>query len=109
LHYVAQIGNLDLLTKFLKVCPTSIKDVTIRGETILHIALINYHLHAFEYLLRWLKWTTIEDASFWEKTLLNWKDEEGNTVAHCGIQIQQSPPGKFSPLMVSDACFLLGV
>jgi ankyrin repeat protein len=98
LHYIAQIGNLDLLTKFLKVCPTSIKDVTIRGETILHIALINCHLHAFEYLLRWLQWTTIEDASFWEKTLLNWKDEEGNTVLHIAVSKSNNHPQEIKVL-----------
>ncbi|XP_062146088.1 ankyrin repeat-containing protein BDA1-like [Alnus glutinosa] len=88
LHYVVKIGNFDVLSKFLEVCPTSIKDVTNRGETILHISL-NNHLHAFEYLLRWLQWTTIEDASVWEKRLLNWKDEEGNTVLHIAVSKNQ--------------------
>ncbi|XP_059428647.1 ankyrin repeat-containing protein BDA1-like [Corylus avellana] len=41
LHHVAQTGNLYLLGEFQKVCPMSIKDVTIRGETTLHFALNN--------------------------------------------------------------------
>jgi len=89
LHYVARIGNLDLLSKFLEVCPTSIQDVTSRGETILHIALINNHLHAFKDLIGRLQRTNIEEASFWEQTLLNWKDEEGNTVLHIAVSNNQ--------------------
>jgi len=97
LHYVVKIGNFDVLSKFLEVCPTSLKDVTNRGETILHIALNNHlGLHAFEYLLRWLQWTTIEDASFWEKRLLNWQDEEGNTVLHIAVSKSNNPPEESS-------------
>jgi len=31
--------NINLLTKFLKACPDSVKDLTIRSETTLHIAV----------------------------------------------------------------------
>jgi hypothetical protein len=47
LHYVAQTGDLDLLAKFLKVCPKSIEDVTTRRETVLHIALKYNRLRCF--------------------------------------------------------------
>ncbi|KAF2318773.1 hypothetical protein GH714_010614 [Hevea brasiliensis] len=51
LHYVAEQGNLDLLARFLLVCPKSIEDMTIRNETVLHIALRNNMFEAFEFLL----------------------------------------------------------
>jgi ankyrin repeat protein len=64
----------------------SIKDVTIRGETALHIALNNDQLDAFHLLIGWLQVITFEDASsLWEKKLLNWKDEEGKTLFHIAI------------------------
>ncbi|XP_059441868.1 ankyrin repeat-containing protein BDA1-like [Corylus avellana] len=82
LHYVAQTGDLYLLAEFQNVCPIPIKNVTIRGETALHIALNNNQLDAFHLLVRWLQQTTFEDAALWAKKLLNWKDEEGKTVLH---------------------------
>jgi hypothetical protein len=83
LHYVAQIGNLDLLTKFLKVCPTSIEDVTIRGENVLHIALKNNmpELKAFSYLLQFVLRAYSKDAKLLEEKLLNYTDDEGNTLS----------------------------
>jgi hypothetical protein len=84
LHYVAQIGNLDLLTKFLQVCPTSIKDVTIRGENVLHIALKNNmpELKAFSYLLQLVLVPNYsKDAELLEEKLLNYTDDEGNTLS----------------------------
>ncbi|KAE8037441.1 hypothetical protein FH972_010028 [Carpinus fangiana] len=90
LHYVAQTGNLHLLAEFRKVCPMSIKDVTIRGETVFHFALNNNKLDAFELLIRWLQQTTLEDASsLWENKLLNWKNEKGNTLLHIAVSNNQ--------------------
>ncbi|KAK7858635.1 ankyrin repeat-containing protein bda1 [Quercus suber] len=56
LHYVVATGDqhIDLLDKFLLVCPDSITDVTVRDETALHIALKNDQLKAFRFLLGWL-------------------------------------------------------
>ena len=48
LHYAAITeDHLDLLDGFLHVCPQSIKDVTIRNENALHIALKYDKLEAF--------------------------------------------------------------
>ena len=48
LHYAAITeDHLDLLDEFLKVCPQSIKDVRIRNENALHIALKYDKLEAF--------------------------------------------------------------
>ncbi|KAK5795309.1 hypothetical protein PVK06_036570 [Gossypium arboreum] len=39
LHYVVQTGNVDLLIKLLAVCPEAIEDVTVRDETVFHLAV----------------------------------------------------------------------
>jgi ankyrin repeat protein len=85
LHYVAQTGNLNLLAEFLEVCPKSIEDVTIRRETVLHIALKYNMFDAFRLVLGWLRRAWFRNASLWEKKLLNWQDEEGNTVLHIAV------------------------
>jgi ankyrin repeat protein len=90
LHYVAQIGNLEVLVKFLKACPKSIEDITIRRETVLHIALKYNMFDAFRLLLGWLRRAWFRDVSQWEKKLLNWQDEKGNTVLHIAASKNQT-------------------
>ena len=52
LHYAATTDiHLELLDEFLKVCPQSIKDVTIQNENALHIALKYDKLEAFLHLV----------------------------------------------------------
>uniref|UniRef100_A0A2N9F9J5 PGG domain-containing protein n=1 Tax=Fagus sylvatica TaxID=28930 RepID=A0A2N9F9J5_FAGSY len=84
-HAVATNDNLDLLSEFLSVCPNSIKNVTIRNETALHIALKYNKLEAFKLLVGWLGKNRSKNAMFWEKTILKWKDNEGNTVLHVAV------------------------
>ncbi|XVF83512.1 hypothetical protein PTKIN_Ptkin16aG0494500 [Pterospermum kingtungense] len=82
LHFVTRQGNLDVLVEFLKACPDCIEDVNVRGETALHIALQSNMLEAFEVLLGWLQKSHHEKAKYWENEVLNWKDDEGNTILH---------------------------
>ncbi|KAL4601334.1 hypothetical protein ACB092_11G265200 [Castanea dentata] len=91
LHYVVETGDrhIDLLDKFLlvspnsiAVCPDSITDVTMRNETDLYIALKNDNLEAFEFFMGWLAINSFEPSEFNKRTILNWKDNEGNTVLH---------------------------
>ena len=91
LHYVvANSDNLDLLDKFLLVCPNSITDVTVQNETVLHIALKYDNLEAFKFLMGWLERNYSKNASFNEKVVLNWKDNEGNTVLHIAVSKNQT-------------------
>ncbi|KAG6687622.1 hypothetical protein I3842_11G081600 [Carya illinoinensis] len=85
LHYVTEIGELDLLVEFLKACPKSIEDVTNRRETALHIALKNDRFDAFELLVGWLRRDWFMDADRMEKKLLNWSDENGDTPLHLAV------------------------
>ncbi|CAF2016977.1 unnamed protein product [Brassica napus] len=85
LHHVARIGDAELL-----------KDLTIKCETALHIAVKNHQFEAFKVLLGWVQRVNRED-------ILDWKDEDGNTIFHIAaltnqtetaldiLQTQQSP------------------
>ncbi|XP_056159845.1 ankyrin repeat-containing protein BDA1-like [Syzygium oleosum] len=76
LHYVAEKeGNneLELLAEFLFICKSSIEDLTSRCETAVHVAVKHRNLEAFKVLFGWLKRLNLTE-------ILNWKDEDGNTV-----------------------------
>ncbi|KHN18281.1 Ankyrin-2 [Glycine soja] len=90
LHFASQIGEIDLLANFLLACPDSIEDVTIRGETALHIAVRYRQYEALQLLVGWLKGTCQKNAMQIEKTILNWKDEEGNTILHVSALMNDS-------------------
>ncbi|KAG7955613.1 hypothetical protein I3843_11G081500 [Carya illinoinensis] len=85
LHYVAQTGNLHLLHAFLQVCPKSLEVVTTQRETALHIALKHNRFDAFEYMVGWLRRAWFRHADSWERKLLNWGDDEGNTLLHIAV------------------------
>ena len=90
LHFAAAIDDhLDLLVEFLSVCPHSIEDVIIRNETALHIALKFNNLEAFKLLVGWLRQNRSKNAMFWERKVLNWKDDEGNTILHVAVSKNQ--------------------
>ncbi|CAH8321434.1 unnamed protein product [Eruca vesicaria subsp. sativa] len=82
LHYVAQLGNEELLSEFLFACPSSVEDVTIKCETAVHIALRSRQFMAFKVLLGWLRRVNREE-------ILDWKDEDGNTVFHIAASMNQ--------------------
>ncbi|KAJ8760704.1 hypothetical protein K2173_017750 [Erythroxylum novogranatense] len=90
LHCAAKVGDVGILVSFLSACTKSIEDVTIQNETALHIALKNGMFEAFEVLLRWLKEGREEEARYRERLILNWKDEQGNTVLHIAAFKYQS-------------------
>ncbi|KAL2517188.1 Ankyrin [Abeliophyllum distichum] len=54
LHYVVEMEIIDLLTRFLLECPSSINDLTVRQETAVHIAVRKRKSTAFEVLLGWI-------------------------------------------------------
>ncbi|KAL0002196.1 hypothetical protein SO802_015977 [Lithocarpus litseifolius] len=90
LHYVVLVDDqLDLLAEFLSICPDSIEDVTTRNETALHIALKYNRLEAFKFLVEWIRQKRSKNSIFWERKILNWKNEEGNIVLHVAISKNQ--------------------
>ncbi|KAK7266187.1 hypothetical protein RIF29_18829 [Crotalaria pallida] len=90
LHFASRNGDIELLTKFLSACPDSIQDVTIRSETALHIAVQNYQYDTLKFLLRWLEKNFRKGAAQLEKTILDSKDEAGNTILHISTLLNDS-------------------
>ncbi|KAG4968350.1 hypothetical protein JHK87_034001 [Glycine soja] len=89
-HFASQKGEIDLLANFLLACPDSIEDVTVRCETALHIALRSQQYEAFRVLVGWLQRTRQRGATTLEKTILNWRNEEGNTILHVSALMNDS-------------------
>ena len=85
LHFVCQSEsdeNITLLINFLEACPDSIEDVNVRSETALHIAVRYGNFRALQVLVGWLKRYTRKGANVLERSILNRKDEAGNTILH---------------------------
>ncbi|KAM3397028.1 hypothetical protein P3S68_000540 [Capsicum galapagoense] len=82
LHYVAKTENVYLLGEFLYSCPASIKDLTLRGETALHVAVKSSKLNSVIVLLGWIQRTN-------NREILKLKDEKGNIVLHTAVSTNQ--------------------
>jgi ankyrin repeat protein len=82
LHFASQIGEIELLAKFLFACPDSIEDMTARGETALHIALKNNNYEALHLVVHFLTTNIQKGARELEYKILNHKDEDDNTILH---------------------------
>ncbi|XP_030443116.2 ankyrin repeat-containing protein BDA1-like [Syzygium oleosum] len=85
LHYIAEKqgeNEPELLAEFLFACKPSIKDLTSRGETAVHIALKNQNVEAFKVLFGWLQRVNLTH-------ILKWKDHDGNNVLHIAVSNKQ--------------------
>ncbi|KAK9095025.1 hypothetical protein Scep_026494 [Stephania cephalantha] len=82
LHFAVVKGRVEIINELLSSCPESVEDVTIGGETVLHLAVMNYQFEAFEIMFEKLKQLNRE-------TLLNSKDEQGNMVLHLAAYMKQ--------------------
>lgn len=83
LHIAAKEGLIDLLAQFLVACPESVEDLTIRKESVLHVAAKNNQLEALDVLLGWLDYVG-------NNTILDWTDDEGNNVLHIAASRNQT-------------------
>ncbi|OVA19805.1 Ankyrin repeat [Macleaya cordata] len=73
LHYAAIKGRIEVINELVFCCEDSVEDVTIRGETALHLAVKNNQFEAFRFIVERVRQLNKED-------ILNKKDQEGNTV-----------------------------
>jgi len=98
LHFASQIGDVELLTYFLYACPDSIEDVTVGGETALHIAVKNNNYEVLHLLVYFLRKNYKRGARKLECKILNWKDEDDNTILH--ISALNNRPQVIYPLLI---------
>ncbi|QHN88925.1 hypothetical protein HN51_017261 [Arachis hypogaea] len=85
LHLLCQSGseeNIRLLIHFLDICPDSIKDVNVRKETALHIAVRCGNLSALREMVDWLKGNIFTGADDLERSILNRTTVDGNNILH---------------------------
>ncbi|MBA0780757.1 hypothetical protein Gotri_004818, partial [Gossypium trilobum] len=97
MHLALQNNRTQAVLRLLKfdeglvrVCPEAVEDVTVREETVFHIAVKNDMFEAFQVLVGWLIRSRHEAAQRWEKELLSCADIDGNTVLHIAA-IKNSP------------------
>ncbi|MED6148243.1 hypothetical protein PIB30_051276 [Stylosanthes scabra] len=84
-HFLCQSDsneNIRMLLEFLKICPDSIKDVNVRRESALHIAIRYGNLRALRVMFRWLEQNTLKDAKSLERSLPQKRDVAGNNILH---------------------------
>ncbi|CAI9765131.1 unnamed protein product [Fraxinus pennsylvanica] len=82
LHYVAIKGRIQVIKELISASEDSIREVTARGETSLHLAVKNNQFEAFKSLAVYLKTYDKED-------ILNEKDAQGNSILHLAVSRKQ--------------------
>ncbi|KAL2234333.1 UNVERIFIED_CONTAM: Protein ACCELERATED CELL DEATH 6 [Sesamum indicum] len=82
LHYAAIKGRTEIIDELLQSCPDSIQEVTVHGETALHLAVKSYQFDAFSALVKWLQRLS-------KAPVVNMGDGDGNTVLHLAVSTKQ--------------------
>ncbi|XAR63286.1 hypothetical protein NMG60_11023173 [Bertholletia excelsa] len=82
LHYAAIKGQVDVMRELLSACADSVEEVTIRGETALHLAVKNNQFEVLKILVEQLQ-------QFSKGDVLNKKDNQGNTLLHLAVSKKQ--------------------
>ncbi|KAF3441892.1 hypothetical protein FNV43_RR15807 [Rhamnella rubrinervis] len=86
LHLATIKGRVLVAGELLMACPESVMEVTEQKETILHLTVKNENgFKALRILVEKLN----------SKELLNWKDEEGNTILHLAAARKQHKVMKY--------------
>ncbi|WJX87940.1 hypothetical protein P8452_70074 [Trifolium repens] len=98
LHLASQIGDVDILDKLLHACPDSLEDVTVLGETALHIAAKNNNYDALHLLVYFLRKNKGRGSGMLEYKILRQKDNLDNTILH--ISVENKIPKEIIQLLI---------
>ncbi|KAF3448242.1 hypothetical protein FNV43_RR08955 [Rhamnella rubrinervis] len=94
IHLALSNGQTNMVMRFLDgetdlVRVQGREDVTIHGETALHIAVKKRQVDALDVLVGGLLRACYKGCSVDEKVIMNWKDEEGKTALHIATATNQ--------------------
>ncbi|XP_060673694.1 ankyrin repeat-containing protein BDA1-like [Ziziphus jujuba] len=82
IHYAAINGKIEVMDELVSSRAECIKDVTALGETVLHLTVRYYKFESFRKLMELLEICGLEE-------LVNWGDEDGNTILHLAVSRKQ--------------------
>ncbi|XP_050116433.1 ankyrin repeat-containing protein BDA1-like isoform X3 [Malus sylvestris] len=75
LHYAASRGRVDVIREMVLACPESVEDVTVQGETVIHLAVKCSQFKAIKFLMELV-------AEMNKVNVLDMKDKHGDSVLH---------------------------
>ncbi|KAM2664103.1 hypothetical protein EV1_010569 [Malus domestica] len=75
LHYAASRGRVDVIREMVLACPESVEDLTVQGETVIHLAVKCSQFKAINFLVELVAETN-------KVNVLNMKDKHGDSVLH---------------------------
>ncbi|XP_050116437.1 ankyrin repeat-containing protein BDA1-like isoform X7 [Malus sylvestris] len=75
LHYAASRGRVDVIREMVLACPESVEDVTVQGETVIHLAVKCSQFKAIKFLVELVAETN-------KVNVLDMKDKHGDSVLH---------------------------
>ncbi|KAF9611476.1 hypothetical protein IFM89_032446 [Coptis chinensis] len=83
LHCAVINGRVDVVGELLLACsPDCLRALTVRKETVLHLALKYDQIEVFEVLVKRFRAENGEE-------IVNWEDNEGNTILHLATYRKQ--------------------
>lgn len=82
LHYAAVKGRVEIIGELLSTCPDCIDQITVHGETALHLAVQYCQFEAFNELVNWLD-------RLGKASIINVGDGDGNTALHLAVSTKQ--------------------
>jgi ankyrin repeat protein len=88
LHCAAVTGRVRVIKELVGFFPDCIGDMTLRGETALHLAVKYNQFEAFKAMFDMLNQLNMQE-------ILNAGDEDGNTVLHLAVARNQSQVRKY--------------
>ncbi|KAM1526106.1 hypothetical protein ACFX10_010484 [Malus domestica] len=94
LHYAASRGRVDVIREMVLACPESVEDVTVQGETVIHLAVKCSRFKAIKFLVELIAETN-------KVNVLNMKDKHGNTVVE-GLVGNETIAGALEVNSVND-------
>ena len=80
LHHAAIKGRICVIQELVSCCPIAVKQVSILGETALHLAVKNHQFEALKFLVE--KFGDDDE-------IMSTKDKDGNTILELAVATKQ--------------------